>query len=58
MGTFVAKALLDSRIVDMPFSPLMLEMVAGEEMDDRLAAKKAHGKKGQMASEMHLLKVG
>ncbi|KAJ3137194.1 Ubiquitin fusion degradation protein 4 [Physocladia obscura] len=27
MGTFVAKALLDSRIVDMPFSSIFLEMV-------------------------------
>ncbi|ORY53560.1 hypothetical protein BCR33DRAFT_2838 [Rhizoclosmatium globosum] len=29
MGTFVAKALLDSRIVDMPFSTLFLDMIVG-----------------------------
>ncbi|KAJ3411244.1 Ubiquitin fusion degradation protein 4 [Chytridiales sp. JEL 0842] len=56
IGTFVAKALLDSRIVDMPFSPLLLEMMIGEEAEDRSASKKAHGKKGRMASELHLLK--
>ncbi|KAJ3090034.1 Ubiquitin fusion degradation protein 4 [Quaeritorhiza haematococci] len=33
LGTFVAKALLDSRIVDLPFSPLFLEMVVGTDMD-------------------------
>ncbi|KAJ3191722.1 Ubiquitin-protein ligase [Irineochytrium annulatum] len=56
LGTFVAKALLDSRIVDMPFSPLFLEMVIGEESDDWVASTIAHGKKGRFAAEMHFLK--
>ncbi|KAI8853848.1 hypothetical protein BC829DRAFT_259076 [Chytridium lagenaria] len=56
LGTFVAKALLDSRIVDMPFSPLFLEMVIGEEDDDRHASIAAHGQTGRLASELHLIK--
>ncbi|KAJ3099309.1 Ubiquitin fusion degradation protein 4 [Phlyctochytrium planicorne] len=56
LGVFVAKALLDSRIVDMPFSPLFLEMVVGEEDEDRCASIAAHGNAGRLASELHLLK--
>ncbi|KAI9099522.1 hypothetical protein DFS34DRAFT_579446 [Phlyctochytrium arcticum] len=43
LGTFVGKALLDSRIVDLPFNPIFLEMVVGEEEEEELLAERAFG---------------
>ncbi|TPX33519.1 hypothetical protein SmJEL517_g03609 [Synchytrium microbalum] len=34
LGTFVAKALLDSRIIDLPFSPLFIELVVMNGVSD------------------------
>ncbi|KAJ3298738.1 Ubiquitin fusion degradation protein 4, partial [Blyttiomyces sp. JEL0837] len=56
MGTFVAKAMLDSRLLDLPISPLFLEMVVGTEQKDRSRSQHAHGRAGRLASELHLLK--
>ncbi|KAJ3299339.1 Ubiquitin fusion degradation protein 4 [Borealophlyctis nickersoniae] len=56
LGTFVAKALLDSRIVDLPFSPIFLEMVVGEEEEEESAAEKALGPAGRKGAEFHLLR--
>ncbi|RKO92921.1 hypothetical protein BDK51DRAFT_19836 [Blyttiomyces helicus] len=56
LGTFVAKALLDSRIVDMPFSPIFLEMVVGEEEEEESAAERALGPVGRKRAELHLLR--
>ncbi|KAJ3069680.1 Ubiquitin-protein ligase [Podochytrium sp. JEL0797] len=49
MGSFVAKALLDSRIVDMPFSTLLLDMAVG----DRFSSFPKEG----CASYLHLIKL-
>lgn len=57
LGTFVAKALLDSRIVDMPFSPIFLEMVIGEEEEEESAAEQALGPAGRKGAQYHLLRV-
>ncbi|KAJ3041873.1 Ubiquitin fusion degradation protein 4 [Rhizophlyctis rosea] len=56
IGTFVAKALLDSRIVDLPFSPMFLEMVVGEEEEEESAAEEALGPVGRKGAEFHLLR--
>ncbi|KAI8807960.1 hypothetical protein BJ742DRAFT_710021 [Cladochytrium replicatum] len=39
LGTFVAKALLDSRLVDLPFNPIFLEMVVGQEEEQEQTAE-------------------
>ncbi|KAJ3055098.1 Ubiquitin fusion degradation protein 4 [Rhizophlyctis rosea] len=57
IGMFVAKALLDSRIVDLPFSPIFLEMVVGEEEEEESAAEAALGPVGRKGAEFHLLRV-
>ncbi|KNC98468.1 uncharacterized protein SPPG_06169 [Spizellomyces punctatus DAOM BR117] len=56
LGTFVAKALLDSRIVDIPFSAMFLEMVVGEEEEEESAAEAALGTAGRKGAEFHLLR--
>ncbi|KAI8816747.1 uncharacterized protein EV422DRAFT_500983 [Fimicolochytrium jonesii] len=56
LGTFVAKALLDSRLVDLPFNPIFLEMVVGEEEEEEQAAEAALGKAGRTGAEFHLLR--
>ncbi|KAJ3349929.1 Ubiquitin fusion degradation protein 4 [Entophlyctis luteolus] len=48
IGTFVAKALLDSRVVDLPFSSLFLDMV----VNDRQISFKSG-----VTSALHLLKL-
>ncbi|KAJ3019883.1 Ubiquitin fusion degradation protein 4 [Thoreauomyces humboldtii] len=56
LGTFVAKALLDSRMVDLPFSPIFLEMVVGEEEEEEAQAEAAMGRAGRSGAEFHLLR--
>ncbi|KAI8909282.1 hypothetical protein DFJ77DRAFT_433488 [Powellomyces hirtus] len=56
LGTFVAKALLDSRLIDLPFSPIFLEMVVGEEEEQESALELALGPKGRTCAEFHLVR--
>ncbi|KAJ3161978.1 Ubiquitin fusion degradation protein 4 [Geranomyces michiganensis] len=56
LGTFVAKALLDSRLIDLPFSPIFLEMVVGEEEEKESALEHAVGPCGRSAAEFHLVR--
>ncbi|KAJ3146919.1 Ubiquitin fusion degradation protein 4 [Geranomyces variabilis] len=56
LGTFVAKALLDSRLIDLPFSPIFLEMVVGEEEAEETALEYAVGPSGRSAAEFHLVR--
>ncbi|KAI8590591.1 hypothetical protein BDZ88DRAFT_394414 [Geranomyces variabilis] len=56
LGTFVAKALLDSRLIDLPFSPIFLEMVVGEEEEEETALEHAVGPSGRSAAEFHLVR--
>ncbi|KAJ1555410.1 Ubiquitin fusion degradation protein 4 [Nowakowskiella sp. JEL0078] len=56
LGVFVAKALLDSRMVDLPFNPIFLEMVVGQEEDEEAELEKAYGVSARIAAKLHLIK--
>ncbi|KAJ3124563.1 Ubiquitin fusion degradation protein 4 [Nowakowskiella sp. JEL0407] len=56
MGIFVSKALLDSRLVDLPFNPMFLEMVVGQEDEKESEIEKTYGKEGKTLAQLHLIK--
>ena len=60
LGTFVAKALLDSRVIDLPLSPVFLEMaVDGETYFEVQGANSEHSLFGnaKVDTGLHLIKV-
>jgi len=57
MGTFVAKALLDSRIIDLPLGPVFMEMVIkGKGFSDPLFFG-GHSVRNSKNTSFHLIKV-